>query len=324
MYQTSTFKPAWWLSNAHLQTMAAKWLRRKLQLTTIDEILTTPDDDLVELAWTELPEKDILKPIVVVLHGLEGSIDSHYAKGMMKKIKQQGWIGVLVHFRGCGKQDNLKAASYHSGFTTDIDFISARLQRLFPDHPKSVIGFSLGGNVLVQHLAKQSTSAPYSSAAVICAPLDLSSCSERINKGLSKIYQKYLVDMLKNSALKKARRGLVSHINEAQIRAIKTMWEFDEHFTAPINQFANAQDYYHRASGINNLNNITIPTLVIHAADDPFLAHEKITGLPKISPNIHFEVSRKGGHVGFIAGKSLFQPDFWLEQRTINYLEKHL
>ena len=324
MYYTSTFKPAWWLSNCHLQTMAAKWLRRDLTITTIDETLTTPDNDIIDLAWTELPTSDLVKPIVVILHGLEGSIDSHYAKGMMRRIKAQNWIGVVVHFRGCGKQDNLKASSYHSGFTTDIEFVSKRLQALFPHHPKSIIGFSLGGNVLVQLLAQLSNNAPYSSATVICAPLDLASCSQRINRGFSKIYQKYLVDMLKKNALKKVKRGLVTHINERRIRSIRTMWEFDEHVTAPINQYANAHDYYHRASGLVNINKITIPTLIIHAEDDPFLAHDKITSQPVLNSNIRFEVSKKGGHVGFIAQKSLFTHDFWLEQRTVSYIEENL
>jgi len=324
MYLESTFKPAWWLTNCHLQTIAAKWFRRKLQVSIIEEVLTTPDDDIIELAWTELPCSHTIKPIVVILHGLEGSIDSHYAKGMLNTVKKQGWIGVLVHFRGCGKQLNRKAISYHSGFTADIEFVAQRLHSLYLHHPKYSIGFSLGGNVLAQHLAMQQENAVFNAATIICAPLHLATCSDRINRGFSKIYQKYLVDMLKTSALQKIERGLVNHISQQDIQSIRTMREFDEQFTAPINQYVDANDYYQRASGLFNINKITIPTLIIHAKDDPFLAHEHIVSQKQLSKNIQFEVSTKGGHVGFIAGKLPFRPEFWLEHRTMSYLSGYL
>ncbi|WP_448549593.1 hydrolase [Thalassotalea fusca] len=324
MYLESTFKPAWWLTNCHLQTLAAKWFRRKLRVSTIEEVLTTPDDDIIELAWTELPCSKTIKPIVVILHGLEGSFDSHYAKGMLSAVKAQGWIGVVIHFRGCGKLPNRKAFSYHSGFTADIEFVAQRLHIFYPHHPKYAIGFSLGGNVLAQHLATQKENAVFNAATIICAPLHLATCSDRINRGFSKIYQKYLVDMLKTSALEKIERGLVSHVSQRDIHDIRTMREFDERFTAPINQYVDADDYYQRASGLFNINKVTIPTLIIHAKDDPFLAHEHIVSQKQLNKNIQFEVSTKGGHVGFITGKLPLKPEFWLEHRTVSYLSEYL
>ncbi|MBL4910837.1 MAG: hydrolase [Alteromonadaceae bacterium] len=325
-YQTlfqSEFKPAWWLTNPHLQTLGAKYLRRKEQLNTITEILELPDDDFIELAWTELPKTGNTRPIIVLLHGLAGSKDSHYAKGMLKAIKKQGWIGVLMHFRGCGKQQNRQASSYHSGDTRDITFLTNVLNHRYSQSPLALIGFSLGGNVLTRYLAEQ-TSSPYQAAIAICAPLHLASCSTRINSGFSKIYQQYLVDMLKASTQEKIALKLIPQLCTNKLARIKTIWGFDDYVTAPINGFNNAEHYYQQASGRDVLANITSPCLIIHASDDPFLSHQDIIKVHNLPKNIRFEVSSNGGHVGFIAGNNPLKPQFWLEQRSINFLENHL
>jgi len=323
MIKQSSFRVAWWLSNKHLQTMLAKYFRRKLTIKTVSQVLELPDNDFAELAWTELPSKQCNKPIVVLLHGLEGSVDSHYVKGMLQAIKAQGWIGVLLHFRGCGKHINRQAQSYHSGHTKDLEYFSKYLMEHYPNNAKSLVGFSLGGNVVCKYLATTKETI-YGAASVICAPLHLASCSEKINRGFSKVYQHYLVSMLKKNALKKVDKGLISHISSSKILSIKTMWEFDELFTAPINKFHNAQDYYAKSSGLFGIDNIKTPCLFIHAKDDPFLCHNNISNLPELPLGIEFEVSNKGGHVGFISGNNPLKPLFWLEHRIPNYLAEHL
>ena len=323
MIKTSQFKAAWWLKNPHLQTLAAKFFRRNLHFTTIDETLILPDGDFIELAWTEKPEKNNLRPIVVILHGLEGSKDSHYAKGMLSAIQKKGWIAVLMHFRGCGSRPNNKAHSYHSGDTRDITYFTQELQQRFPQHPLFAVGFSLGGNVLTRYLAEQ-TSAAFIASCVICAPLHLASCSKRINHGFSRIYQKYLVDMLRNSAKEKLALNLVNHINTRQLNDIRSIWQFDQQVTAPINGFASAADYYQQASGKFVLKNINKPCLVIHAADDPFLNHHEIVSTLNLPKQVNFEVSKRGGHVGFISGKWPFKPIYWLEQRVTDYFSQFI
>ena len=324
----SAFKPAWWLSNPHLQTMAAKWLRRKETITTYREVLQLPDNDFLELAWSELPQASQTdtaphKPIVILLHGLEGSVDSHYAKGMLSAIKAQGWIGVLMHFRGCGQHPNKQGRSYHSGDITDISYLVSLLDRRYPQYKKAIIGFSLGGSVLTNYLAKSNAST-IQAGVVICAPLDLASCSKRMNKGFSKVYQKYLVDMLKASALQKIKQKLVTHINHTQVDNINTLWDFDDQYTAPLNHFKNAQDYYQQASGKALLTKISTPCLIIHAQDDPFLCHKSTVKQLQYSQQIQFEISKKGGHVGFISGSNPFAPTYWLEQRVPQYLAGYL
>jgi len=322
MFITSEFRAAWWLSNAHGQTILAKYLKRNQIVNTIDEIVECPDGDFVELAWTDMPTPNSRKPIIVLLHGLAGSKHSHYAKGMLNSIKQRGWHGVLMHFRGCGKYPNRHAHSYHSGDTRDITFISQRIQMLFPNAPLAAIGFSLGGNVLANYLAEQPT--PFRAAAIVCAPLHLASCSRRINQGLSKLYQKYLVDMLKRDTMVKMNQQLLPQLSTNQLNAIHTMWQFDQQVTAPINGFVDAADYYQQASGRDKLSRIRTPCLILHAQDDPFLDHACITQLSPLPKQVQFELTKKGGHVGFISGNNPLKPVYWLEQRLPNYLASFL
>lgn len=321
--QKSNFKPAWWLTNPHLQTMAAKWFRRNNELSTVTEMLELPDGDFIDLSWTELPARENSQPIVVILHGLAGSVNSHYAKGMLNTIKQRGWIGVLMHFRSCSGRPNRQARSYHSGDTQDITYLSNLLNTRYQHCPFGIMGFSLGGNVLACYLAQQPNNC-YSAATIICAPLHLQSCSKRINKGLSKIYQKYLIDMLKASTQEKIELNLLKNISAKKLHSINTMWDFDEHVTAPVNGFNGAEDYYHQASGRDVLHQINIPCLIIHANDDPFLCDISTTFVPDLPANVCLEISRTGGHVGFVASNKWFKPRYWLEHRIPIFLSDYL
>jgi len=323
MYSASKFKPAWWLTNAHFQTLAAKFFRRNQQLTTNNETLELPDGDFIDLAWTEKPAKDNNKPIVVMLHGLEGSKDSHYAKGMLAAVKARGWIAVLMHFRGCSGKPNRQASSYHSGDTRDISYLTEHLSARYQQCIFSILGFSLGGNVLTQYLA-QVPNNPYKAAAVICAPLDLASCSVRINQGFSRLYQKYLLQMLKNNALKKIGTQLINHIKPAQLKSIKTLFDFDEKITAPLNGFTGALHYYRQSSGNQVIPDIKQPCLFVHSADDPFLNHQSSLPTQKLPKHLTFEVSAHGGHVGFIYGNNPFKPRYWLEKRVPDFLANYL
>jgi len=323
MYSISKFKPAWWLTNAHFQTLAAKLFRRKQKLTTNTETLELPDGDFIDLAWTEHPKPNNTRPIVVILHGLEGSKDSHYAKGMLNAIKNRGWVAVLMHFRGCSGKPNRQASSYHSGDIRDISYLTEHLMARYQQCVFSVLGFSLGGNVLTRYLA-QVPNNPYRSAAVICAPLDLASCSARINQGFSRLYQKYLLQMLKDSTLEKIAKKIINNIKTTQLETIKTIYDFDEQVTAPLNGFTNAQDYYQKASGNQVMEKIKQPCLFIHSEDDPFLNHHSSLPPQKLPEHLTFEVSTHGGHVGFIHGNNPFKPQYWLEQRVPDFLNDHL
>ena len=323
MFTKSSFSPAWWLKNPHCQTIAAKFFRRGHTINTTNETLELPDGDFVDLAWTEKVSPSCSRPIVAVLHGLEGSKNSHYAKGMLSAIKAQGWIGVLMHFRGCSGRPNRMAKSYHSGQTCDVDYFSQYLADTYPTAKKAIIGFSLGGNVLTKYLAEQKQNI-YQAAGVICAPLDLSSCCDRINQGFSRVYQKYLVDMLRASTIEKINAHLLDNIDRKHLDKVRSIREFDQMITAPLNGFRDANHYYQQASGRDVLQQITTPCLIIHASDDPFLCHENTTAIGALPEQLTFEISAKGGHVGFISGKNPLKPQFWLEQRIPEFLTRYL
>jgi len=324
MPHPSLFKPDRWFINQHIQTMGAKWLGRNRSIETYAEILKLPDGDFTELAWTEKPASDNKKPIIVLLHGLHGSKDSHYIKSMFSAIKQQGWIGVLIHFRGCGDEPNRFPYSYHGGFTKDLNHFTLQLKFRYPDCDLGIIGYSLGGNVLANYLSEDNDES-YKAAAIISAPLDLASCSDKMNTGSSKIYQNYLLSMLKDSIEEKIELHLIKHISLAQLKKITTIREFDNMITAPLHGFIDADDYYNKSSAKKLLPNINTPCLIIHAKDDPFICHGSITdNLPILPHHITFEISENGGHAGFISANKITKPHYWLETHIPNFLQDFL
>ncbi|MBO1518359.1 hydrolase [Oceanisphaera pacifica] len=315
MIHTSAFQPPWWARNSHIQTIFAKYLHRQ-RISHKRERLELPDGDFVDLAWG-LPEQGTQKPLVVLFHGLEGSIESHYIQGMMAAIHQQGWQAVLMHFRGCSGEPNRFLTSYHSGATEDPHYLLTLLRQRYPERPIAAIGYSLGGNMLINYLAKHSRT-PLCAAAVVSAPLQLSACADRINLGLSRCYQGYLLKGMKENWQQKLRRHpQLSGFSE--LNSITSLREFDDKITAPVHGFSSAQDYYQSCSGLPMLEKISTQTLIIHAADDPFMDDTVIPDASDIPPAITYELSRGGGHLGFIQG-SPWRPHFWLNPRITQWL----
>ena len=320
----SHFKPAWWMRNAHMQTILPRFLRRKLKPPTIDETFELPDGDFVELSWSEPPQDNTDKPLVVLFHGLGGSINSFYASGMMRALTEKGWTVVLMHFRGCGKQTNRHARAYHSGETGDAKAFIEWLKDKYPERPLAAIGFSLGGNMLAKYLGETGKDSLLDAAVVISAPLRLAPCAKRINTRFSKVYQKYLLDMLKQALIDKVKHlkhSFPLKLGVEDIKAIKSMREFDQRITGPLHGFDGADDYYTRCSGVQFLHNVQTPTLIIHSADDPFMTPQVHPAHDDLSNFVSFELSRRGGHVGFIHGRNPLKPKFWLEQRAPEFIQ---
>ena len=317
------FKPAWWMTNRHVQTRMPRFFRPFHNTSYELEQLDTPDGDFIELAWS-LPHNENA-PLAVVLHGLEGNINSFYAKGMMKALKKQGYAVVLMHFRNCSSEVNRLPRAYHSGDTADLAFFINHLREQFPSRPIMAVGFSLGGNVLAKYLGEERENCPLSAAAVVSAPYDLSSSSDVIRKSLGKIYQKYLLDRMKKSMQRKLPQIKQQiPITSEQLMKIDDLLEFDNQLTAPLHGFENAHDYYRQASAMPYLKHIAIPTLIIHAKDDPMLSIKAVPSRQDVSEHVTLSVSEKGGHVGFISGNNPFRPVFWLEQAVPHYFGQHV
>lgn len=317
------FSAPWWLRNAHLQTIFAKYLSPRQSLQTQPETFTLSDGDQLQLNWSEMLAADEKRPLVVLLHGLAGDINSHYIQGLLATLQQQGIPSVLMHFRGCNGKPNKLARAYHSGDTADFAEVIAMLQQRLPQMPLCAVGFSLGANVLVKYCGEQAEHNPLRAAVAVCPPLSLAACAKRINQGSSKLYQSYLLKRLKQATLQK----LAHHaefplpLTAKQVQGMRSIEEFDEHYTAPIHGFLNAKDYYQRASGMAFLKRIRVPTLIIHAKDDPFLSDAVIPKAEILSPFIEYQLCQHGGHVGFVTGKHPLRPVFWLNQRIPAFLQ---
>ena len=316
------FKAARGLSNPHIQTVIPRFIRKKPLFTAQWQTLDTLDDDFLDLAWSEDRTTNSAKnkPIFILFHGLEGCFYSPYANGLMHAFSQRGWLSVMMHFRGCSGRPNKLARAYHSGETEDARFVLEYLRKHFPNQPIVAVGVSLGGNMLVNYLAKYSDDPIVHAATVVSAPLDLAACSSRIERGLSKVYRNYLLSSLKKNALKKHKQlNQAIGVSVNTIHALKTLRGFDDLITAPLHDFKNAHDYYQQCSGMNVLNGVTVPLQLIHAKDDPFMTDQVI---PKftLNKNIHYRLFNQGGHVGFLAG-SITKPKFWLEETLPNYYQ---
>ncbi|PMH46299.1 hydrolase [Vibrio sp. 10N.286.49.B3] len=310
------------LANPHIQTLIPRIIRKKPLFTPTWQTLETPDDDFVDLAWSEDPDTELArdKPIFVLFHGLEGSFNSPYANGLMAAFAKHGWLSVMMHFRGCSGKPNRQARAYHSGEIEDARFFLQHIHQRFPSQTKVAVGISLGGNMLANYLSHYNKDPLLDAATIVSAPFDLAACSQRIEQGFSRVYRKHLLTSLKTNAIQK--QALMSqkiNINGVNISAIKKLSEFDDLITAPLHGYQDAQDYYHQCSGLQRLKSITLPTQIIHAKDDPFMTEDVI---PKfiLPDNIDYRLFAQGGHVGFVGG-SIMKPTFWLEEALPAYYE---
>lgn len=323
MLTDSKFKPSWLLKNRHVQTILPRVYPKPCDFKPRFQDFELSDGDFVELTWTGDPNTVKQgQPIVLVLHGLEGSFDSFYAKRMMNAMYLNGWFSVLMHFRGCGQKPNRKVQSYHSGQTADVVEFVNYLNNTYPTSPIYAVGFSLGGNVLAKYLGEYVDN-PLSGGVVISAPLQLDECSKSISKGFSKVYQKYLIDKLVKSTHDKIdflNGAEAVPVDRAKLDQLTSIFEFDDCITAPVNGFDDAMDYYLNSSSKQFLKHITTPTLIIHAKDDPFMNEKVIPTDDELSEQVIFELSECGGHVGFLSGSNPFKPEFWAETRALAFI----
>ncbi|WP_308160263.1 hydrolase [Arsukibacterium indicum] len=322
-HSQAPFQPAWWLRHAHLQTVFAKYLSPKHLINTEVEIFSLPDGDELQLNWLHAKNATDTTPLLLLLHGLAGDINSHYIQAMLAQSQILDWNAVMLHFRGCNGKPNKLPRAYHSGDTADVALVIKEIKRRYPTRPLVAIGYSLGGNVLLKYCGEQAYANPLAAAIAVCPPLSLSACAKRINTGSSKLYQRYLLDRLKRSTLLKLQQftDFPLPLTAEKVLGFASIEQFDEHYTAPIHGFLNAQDYYQKASAKAYLKHIEIPTLIIHAQDDPFLSDDVIPAAAELNDNIHYELTTGGGHVGFVYGSPL-KPRFWLNQRIPAFIKQ--
>ncbi len=322
----STFKPLWWLRNAHLQTIYPALLRKAPKLTTRRERLTTPDQDFIDIDWYGEGQQ----PLIILLHGLTGSARSGYIIGLQHILLQHGFRTVVLNFRGCSGKSNRTARCYHSGETEDLHFLYQTLREREPDIPIAAVGFSLGGNVLLKWLGEQTGKSTLFAAVAVSVPLVLGLCATKLDNGFSKFYRANLLRELKNYIrIKRQHLECIGQSDEANkikqlgdLSDIASFWQYDDRVVAALHGFKNVHDYYQRSSSRQFLKSITLPTLIIQAIDDPFMTKDVLPGMDELSASVDLEITKGGGHVGFISGNNLFKPVYWLEQRIPAFLKQ--
>ena len=316
----SCFYPAWWLRNRHLQTVWPTLFSRRGGLRSRRERFELSDGDFLDLDWVGGDSG----PIVVVLHGLMGSIESPYAAGILREIERQGWRGLFVHFRGCSGEPNRLPRAYHSGDTGDLAAVIEEVNRREPATPIAAIGYSLGGNALLKWLSETGDGNPLKAAVAVSVPFDIEQVANSINQGFSRVYERRLTRCLQEAVRSKIDRfGDIMPIDRDLVGQLDDFWSFDNEVTAPLHGFADARDYYTKSSARQFLPGIRTHTLILHAKDDPFMTPEVIPTLDEVSDSTTLEVSEHGGHVGFVSGKWPWSTRYWLEERIPAYLKEY-
>jgi len=313
----SSFCPAWWLPGAHLQTVWSTFFRRRPVLVLETERVTLADGDFVELAWLG---KDSGLPLVLLLHGLEGSVESPYAKGLMQRLSQAGYAVCFMHFRGCSGEQNHLDRSYHSGDTGDLQQVVEHIYSQDQREIYALVGFSLGGNVILKWLGEKGEDAKIQRAVAISVPFVLRDAAVRMNHGFSSLYQRHLL-----SRLHKKYRVKFGHRPspfKGDVTRLNTFFKFDDQVTAPLHGFDGVDDYYQRSSSRQFIPKIRVPTLLIHASDDPFMYPTTVPEASELPPTVTLELSAAGGHVGFVSGRWPWQARYWVDERVVGWLKK--
>ena len=316
----NAYRAPWWLPGGHAETLYPL-TRKGLTPPYRRERVDTPDGDFVDIDWLDAPS-DRGAPFVLLFHGLEGSSRSHYARSLMRAAAARRWRGAVLHFRGCSGQPNRLPRAYHSGDSEEIDWALARMRLEAGDAPLFVVGVSLGGNALLKWLGEQESAAlgRLDAAAAVCPPLDLTLSGLNLGQGLNRIYTRHFLQTLIPKALDKAER-FEGHFDPQRIRRAASLQDFDDAYTAPAHGFADVFDYWRRASAKPWLGGIRLPTLLLNAANDPFVPSDALPTARDLGPGVDFECPPRGGHVGFLHGNWPGALD-WLPRRLLAHFDR--
>lgn len=319
------YRPAWWVPGGHAHTIWGKLFRPRSLVKTRLERIETPDGDFIDLHRLDAREG---APRLVVLHGLEGTIRSHYLGGLLARAAERGWAADVLLFRSCGPELNRTPRFYHSGETGDLAFVVEQIRREGPAASLVFVGVSLGGNVLLKWLGEKGDALPPTvrGAAVLSVPYDLERGSRHISSGFARLYEAHFLRTLRRKAREKLRRfpGL---FDARALAGGRTLYAFDDVVTAPVHGFRDAHEYYSRSSSLGWLRHIRVPTLLLSAEDDPFLPVAVLSDVRNAAagnPYLHLEFVHRGGHVGFVSGRLPWRPFYYGEWRAIDFLARRL
>lgn len=316
-----SWQPPWWCRNRHVQTIWGPLVRRR-RLVLRRERLDTADGDFVDLDWLDGAAG---APLLLVLHGLEGSSASHYAIGLVEHARARGWRAVVFNFRSCSGEANRRPRFYHAGDTADLDAVVSSLVAREPDVRIGAVGVSLGGNVLMKWLGERSVDAPKQvvAAAGISVPVALEACARTLDRGFARVV--YTANFLRTFRAKlrvKAQRHPDFVDLAAALRA-RTFAEYDRIVTARLHGFADEIEYWRHSSSLPWLAHIRRPVLLIAALDDPFIPAASLPDPRTLPESIRTEFVARGGHAAFIEGPP-WRPRSWAERRAVEFIAESL
>lgn len=340
-HRPGPFRPAWWLPGPHAQTLGGRLLREGARPRYRRERWETPDGDFLDLDfWAAGAQRDPgrgggdgatvagddRRPVVLILHGLEGCSESGYVVESCRRLAARGCLPVALNFRSRSGEPNRTRRFYHSGETGDLAFVLDRLADRTGDRPVGALGYSLGGNVLLKYLGEQGTGARarVTAAVAVSVPYRLSASARSMERGVGRLYSRFFLRSLRRSLRRKvARRG--HRYDLERLERVGTLRAFDDAFTAPVHGFRDAEDYYRRSSSARYLHGVRVPTLLLQARDDPFLPREALPeGEMEANPWLLPRITEAGGHLGFVEAEGPRGAGFWAEREAARYLARAL
>jgi uncharacterized protein len=322
------FEPRKWLRNGHSQTLAGNFLPRTNLLPPAEDRLFQVEPDVQVLCHCHWQPEEIKhkRMTVVVVHGLEGSGDSQYVIGVGSKAWSAGWNVVRMNMRNCGGTEHLTPTLYHSALSTDVGAVVRTLIEVEGLSQVALIGYSMGGNLVMKLAGEWSTHAPPQIKAVcgVSPAMDLALSADALHRPSNRIYEwKFLFGLRRRYARKASLfpqrydRALLARSNFASIR------EFDDKITAPFSGFRGADDYYTRASSSQFAHQIAVPALVIHSLDDPFVKLREETRQKLIAnPHVTYLETQHGGHCAFLGTPNGYDGR-WAEKTCIDFIQAH-
>lgn len=312
----SVYRAPWLLRNGHAQTVFPVAFRRVTGVRYSRERLELTDGDFLDLDWSVAGGRRA----VVIAHGLEGSAQGEYVRGMVRAFNRRGWDAAAMNFRGCSEEPNRLLRSYHSGATDDVMEVIRHVHNRGYE-TVSVVGFSLGGNMVLKLLGELAAGAPewLAGGVAISVPCDLRAACEVMARPINTFYmRRFLVSLRIKLRSRQARFPV--ELNDDGYDRLRTFRHFDDRYTAPIHGFRDAEDYWIRCSARVFLPAIRRPALLLSALDDPFLAPECFPiDLAAKHDYLHLETPSHGGHVGFVGG-GLLHDEYYSERRALEFL----
>ena len=306
-----------YLQNGHLQSIYPTLFRKFDTDSYQRERIFTPDDDFLDIDWSRTGSSKL----AIISHGLEGSSNSNYVVGMVKMLNRNGWDALAWNYRSCSGEINRQLRFYNSGTIDDLECVIQHAVKIESYKEIALTGFSMGGNLSLLYLGNKGSQvdSKIGRSVVFSVPCDLKASTQELAKFKNKIYMKRFLVAL-HQKIRAKMKLMPGQINDDDYHLIKNFKDYDDRYTAPLHGFKNAEDYWDKCSSNRFIPDIKIPTLIVNARNDPFIA-DGCYPVRETSDSkcVYLEMPESGGHVGFIQFKK--DKSYWSEERAIEFLK---